>query len=157
MSIRILLVARTPSTRYTENGNSYGTTLFGDGARFDRGGGRQVRGPVTRWNLMATRRSDETFLSLQALSSSHFARRRRPFSTKCVWNQQAKARFGLDAHDGRHNSAALPGVKAWYILREGAQASSGRFLRGRPERSARGTLPSRFAFAAPGPHVRDVT
>ena len=33
--------------------NSYGTTLFGDGARFDRGGGRQVRGPVTRWNLMA--------------------------------------------------------------------------------------------------------
>ena len=76
--------------------NSYGTTLFGDGARFDRGGGRQVRGPVTRWNLMDTRRSDETFLSLQALSSSHFARRRRPFSTKCVWNQQAKARFGVD-------------------------------------------------------------
>ena len=79
--------------------NSYGTTLFGDGARFDRGGGRQVRGPVTRWNLMATRRSDETFLSLQALSSSHFARRKRPFSTKCVWNQQAKARFGFDAQE----------------------------------------------------------
>ena len=50
-----------------------------------------LRGPVTRWNLMATRRSDETFLSLQALSSSHFARRKRPFSTKCVWNQQASA------------------------------------------------------------------
>ena len=99
MSIRILLVARTPSTRYTENGNSYGTTLFGDGARFDRGGGRQVRGPVTRWNLMDTRRSGEAFLSLQALSSSHFVRRKRPFSTKCVWNQQAKARFGFDAHD----------------------------------------------------------
>ena len=96
MSIRILLVVRTPSTRYTENGNSYGTTLFGDGARFDRGGGRQVRGPVPRWNLMATRRSDETFLSLQALSSSHFVRRKRPFSTKCVWNQQAKARLGFD-------------------------------------------------------------
>ena len=98
MSIRILVV-RTPSTRYTENGNNYGTTLFGDGARFDRGGGRQVRGPVTRWNLMDTRRSDETFLSLQALSSSHFVRRKRPFSTKCVWNQQAKARFGFDAHE----------------------------------------------------------
>ena len=80
MSIIILVVG------VTENGNNYGTTLFGDGARFGRGGGRQVRGPVTRWNLMATRRSDETFLSLQALSSSHFVRRRRPFSTKCVWN-----------------------------------------------------------------------
>ena len=87
--------------------NSYGTTLFGDGARFDRGGGRQVRGPVTRWNLMATRRSDETFLSLQALSSSHFARRKRPFSTKCVWNQQAKARFGFDAHENEGIFSAL--------------------------------------------------
>ena len=70
--------------------NSYGTTLFGDGARFDRGGGL---------NLIDTRRSGEAFLSLQALSSSHFVRRKRPFSTKCVWNQQAKARFGFEAQE----------------------------------------------------------
>ena len=98
--------------------NSYGTTLFGDGARFDRGGGRQVRGPVTRWNLMATRRSDETFLSLQALSSSHFARRKRPFSTKCVWNQHAKARFGVDAQGGHTNKGIF---SALFLFKQAAQ------------------------------------
>ena len=59
---------------------------------------------------MDTRRSGEAFLSLQAFSSSHFVRRKRPFSTKCVWNQQAKARFGFDAHendDARFAQAVL--------------------------------------------------
>ena len=83
---------KRPGSHSTCHGkrNTYGTTLFGDGARFDRGGGL---------NLIDTRRSGEAFLSLQALSSSHFVRRKRPFSTKCVWNQQAKARFGFDAQE----------------------------------------------------------
>ena len=70
--------------------NTYGTTLFGDGARFDRGGGL---------NLIDTLRSGEAFLHLQALSSSCFAKTNKPFSTKCVWNQQAKARFGFEAQE----------------------------------------------------------
>ena len=64
--------------------------MFGDGARFDRGGGL---------NLIDTRRSGEAFLHLQALSSSCFARCNAPFSTKCVWNQHAKARFGFEAQE----------------------------------------------------------
>ena len=47
--------------------------MFGDGARFDRGGGR---------NLIDTRRSGEAFLHLQALSNSLFARVNAPFSIK---------------------------------------------------------------------------
>ena len=47
--------------------NTYGTTLFGDGVRFEAfrafGGGRK---------LMETLKSGEAFLSLQALSSSPF-------------------------------------------------------------------------------------
>ena len=54
------------------------------------GGGRK---------LMETLKSGEAFLSLQALSSSPFAKTNKPFSTKCVWNQQAKARFGFEAQE----------------------------------------------------------
>ena len=54
------------------------------------GGGRK---------LMETLKSGEAFLHLQALSSSCFARCNAPFSTKCVWNQHAKARFGLEAQE----------------------------------------------------------
>ena len=48
--------------------NTYGTTLFGDGVRFEAfrafGGGRK---------LMETLKSGEAFLHLQALSNSLFA------------------------------------------------------------------------------------
>ena len=68
--------------------------MFGDGVRFEAfrafGGGRK---------LMETLKSGEAFLSLQALSNSLFARCKTPFSTKCVWNQQAKARFGFEAQE----------------------------------------------------------
>ena len=48
---------------------------------------------------METLKSGEAFLHLQALSSSCFARVSTPFSTKCVWNQHAKARFGFAAQE----------------------------------------------------------
>ena len=51
---------------------------------------------------------------------------------------------------GRHNSAALPGAKAWHMSTASLIWPS-LFLRGRPEPSARGMLPSRFTFAPPGP------
>ena len=64
--------------------NTYGTTLFGDGVRFEAfrafGGGRK---------LMETLKSGEAFLSLQALSNS---RRSEPRAAGRLWNYGASAR-----------------------------------------------------------------